>query len=621
MRGSWPFRPPAAFERYRESTMRTIFETGTSAAQRFVLADAVGELERRTAADAGVAHAVACANATGALALALDSWSIGPSDEVIIPAYGCQSVVDTVTNLGATPVFADVDQRTFCIDPVTVAAAITPRTAAILPAHVFAMMADMPALGAIARRHALRILEDAAMAQGAILGGRPAGAWGDAGVYSFSQFKPFGAIGEGGIILTDDDETAARCRQLRQTVPGDSNQFALMGRHSRMDEILARFLLGRRPDLDRSLQIKRQVSMSYDRRLRPLAERGLLTLAPMSDTERWCHVYAILTDQRNELRSHLASRGVGSHVYYPVILPQQPAFADPLHGASFPHAEAVARQNLALPLWPGLTEDDLEHITESVLEFFRLHSSPRRHLAIEEPDREDAGMDLDRVGKVRWNETYEISENPSLWGDPPVPFVHTATDTFAADNAHTVLDLPVGDGRNVLPLAARFPAVVGGDSSENALDLCASRLQAAGVGNVLLQEVDIFKTSFLDDSFDGIFCCEALGHLQNPVDALREMLRICRPGKQVITNLFADDEPIRQDPAIAPIDGGDYRFRERIFFRFYDEAAAREVAKRIEHLANLVSIEHVDWVDPPHEGYRNYEHGHASWLLALRKRD
>ncbi|MDR7275584.1 class I SAM-dependent methyltransferase [Catenuloplanes atrovinosus] len=228
-------------------------------------------------------------------------------------------------------------------------------------------------------------------------------------------------------------------------------------------------------------------------------------------------------------------------------------------------------------------------------------------------------MDLDTVGKTRWNDTYVISENPNLWGDPPVPFVHTAADIFAADNAHVVLDLPVGDGRNVLPLAARFPAVVGGDASDNGLALCANRLKQAGVGNVLLQKTDIFGTSFLDDSFDGIFCCEVLGHLQNPVDALRELLRIVRPGRQVVTNLFADDEPIRTDPAMAEIAPGDYQFLERIFFRFYDEAAAREVAAKVADLAELVSIDHIDWIDPPHEGYRNYEHGHASWLLVLRK--
>ncbi len=176
MRASWPFFPPAAFDRYREATLCGVFETGTSAEQRFVLADAVAELERWTAAGAGVKHAVACANATGALALVLDAWDIGAGAEVIVPAYGCQPVVDTVVDRGATPVFADVDPRTFCIDPAAVAAVVTPRTAALVPAHVFATMADMPALAALARRLGLRILEDAAVAQGATLDGRAAGA-------------------------------------------------------------------------------------------------------------------------------------------------------------------------------------------------------------------------------------------------------------------------------------------------------------------------------------------------------------------------------------------------------------------------------------------------------------
>lgn len=139
-------------------------------------------------------------------------------------------------------------------------------------------------------------------------------------------------------------------------------------------------------------------------------------------------------------------------------------------------------------------------------------------------------MDHDSIGKERWNDTYVTPGNQNLWGEPPVPFVETAAEIFAADSARVVLDLPCGDGRNLPPLANRFPAVLGADSSSNALQLCAKRMKEAGLGNTVLLEADIFATGFVGDTFDGVFCCEVLGHLREPVNALRELIRICRPG-------------------------------------------------------------------------------------------
>jgi ubiquinone/menaquinone biosynthesis C-methylase UbiE len=183
-----------------------------------------------------------------------------------------------------------------------------------------------------------------------------------------------------------------------------------------------------------------------------------------------------------------------------------------------------------------------------------------------------------------------------------------------------VLDLPCGDGRNLPPLANSFPAVVGADSSANALQLCAKRMARAGLGNTVLLEADIFATRFVSDAFDGVFCCEVLGHLQEPVNALRELIRICRPGRHVVANVFALEDSIRTDSKIAKINDGDYLFDDRIFFHFYDENEARELCGKVADIAEPLPVKFIRWTDPPHAGYRNYDHEHSSWLLVLRKR-
>jgi SAM-dependent methyltransferase len=228
-------------------------------------------------------------------------------------------------------------------------------------------------------------------------------------------------------------------------------------------------------------------------------------------------------------------------------------------------------------------------------------------------------MDLDSIGKERWNDTYVTPGDQNLWGEPPVPFVETAAGIFAADSARVVLDLPCGDGRNLPPLASRFPAAVGADSSANALGLCGKRMREAGLDNTVLLEADIFGTKFVSDTFDGVFCCEVLGHLREPVNALRELIRVCRPGHHVVANVFALEDSIRTDSKIAKIDEDNYLFAERIFFHFYDENEARALCEEVADIAEARPAEFIRWMDPPHAGYRDYDHEHASWLLVLRK--
>lgn len=376
---SVPFFPPALFERDREAALAFLWEIGTGAAQEFTLGEAVCALEAGIHRETGAPHAIACASGSAALTLALDALGVGPGDEVIVPAFGCQPIAGAVAGLGAVPVFADIDQRTMVIDPAAAAAAVTAATAAIMPVHMFSVMADMPELTALAHRHGLKIVEDAAVAAGAALGGIAAGRWGDAGVLSFSPFKPLGTCGEGGMVLTADDEIARKCRLLRNHGGTAGAGAELTGYSSRMDELLARFLMRTRTSLADRLERKAEIAGAYSKALAPLEAAGLVSL-PAAGPARpadpadgtWCHVYAVLTRRRDELSEHLAARGVGTHVYYPVPLPAQAAFARYAGGARFPRAETVGRTNLALPAHPGMSDQDVAYVTGAICEFFEI---------------------------------------------------------------------------------------------------------------------------------------------------------------------------------------------------------------------------------------------------------
>ncbi|WP_062980512.1 DegT/DnrJ/EryC1/StrS family aminotransferase [Nocardia anaemiae] len=370
MRASVPFFPPGLFGEDKAIAIDIVRSVGAAAEQRFILGDAVVRLERRIAKDAGARHVIAVGSGTGALVVAVHALGIGSGDEVVVPAFSCQPVASAVANRGGTPVFADIDPVSMTLDPELTERVLTERTVAAMPAHVFSMMADMPAFLDMATRHGIRLIEDAAVAQGARLGGRPAGRWGDLGAFSFFQVKALGAIGEGGVILTDDDELADRCQALRNH--GQRRRFVHdeIGYNSRMDEVLAEFLMHRISGLQRRLDRRADIAAFYTERFEPLRERELVP-PPSGRDGRCYYVYAVLTDQRDQLRLHLADRGIDTHVYYPLPLPSQPAFARFGRGHRFPNAEAAGRRNLALPIWPELTDSDVEHVADSVLEFYR----------------------------------------------------------------------------------------------------------------------------------------------------------------------------------------------------------------------------------------------------------
>ncbi|MFE2041601.1 DegT/DnrJ/EryC1/StrS family aminotransferase [Streptomyces sp. NPDC059477] len=367
-----PFFPPDLFEDDRETLLQAVHDLGVGAGQRFILGDRTAELEDALCKATGAAHAIACGSGTGALELSVRALDIGPGDEVIVPAFCCQPVASSVANAGATPVFADVDPWTMVLDPDATEALITERTKAIMPAHVFSIMADMERFRTIAREHGLALIEDAAVAQGAVLDGRPAGRWGDLGVFSFFQVKAFGTTGEGGVILTDDPGLARACRMLRNHGQDGVHRFLhhRIGLNSRFDEVLAAFQLHRLPGFPDRLERRAVIADYYTERFEPLRGRGVLA-PPAGRNGRCYYVYSLLVERREDLRAYLTERQIGTHIYYPVPLPEQPAFTPwaPAQG-SWPHARQASARNLAIPIWPHLADTEVEFIADTVCEFF-----------------------------------------------------------------------------------------------------------------------------------------------------------------------------------------------------------------------------------------------------------
>lgn len=330
---------------------RAVLESG-----RYILGPEVEAFEREFAEFVGVRHCVGVANGTEALTIALRALGVGAGDEVVVPALSFFATAEAVVNAGARPVFCDIDPRTFAMTAASAAAAIGERTAALLPVHLFGNPAPMDELRELADSRGLRLLEDAAQAAGATLGGRSAGSLGDAAAFSFMPAKNLGGFGDGGAILSDDDEVAACARRLRAHGSDDRRLHTEVGFNSRLDELQAAGLRVLLPRLEEWTAARRRVARAYaDAGLGELVE----TPRETSGGESCYHLYAVLGEERERLAAGLAEAGVECRAYYATPLHRQPALRRYAPERALPGAERAAATSLALPMGPALTDEQV----------------------------------------------------------------------------------------------------------------------------------------------------------------------------------------------------------------------------------------------------------------------
>ena len=335
----------------------------------YILGPEVEAFEAEFAAYLGVAHVVGVGNGTDAITLTLRALGIGPGDEVIAPSFTAAPTIGAIVAAGATPVFADVDQATRTLDPTAAAAAVTPRTRALLPVHLYGQPAAMPVLSELAERRRLVLIEDAAQAHGAELGGRRAGALGDAACFSFYPTKNLGALGDGGAVATNDPALAERLRRLRHLGQTARYVHAEHATHSRLDELQAALLRVKLRHLDAWTAERRSLAANYARLLRRNDVSRYTIPADAPGTVCCWHQYVIETPEgeREALRAYLREAGVGTDVHYPTPAHLQPAYA--AHGAgpgSLPVSERLARNVVSLPMFVGLTEEE-QHLIATAL--------------------------------------------------------------------------------------------------------------------------------------------------------------------------------------------------------------------------------------------------------------
>jgi dTDP-3-amino-3,4,6-trideoxy-alpha-D-glucose transaminase len=343
-----------------DELLATVERIARSAA--FTLGAEVEAFEEEFAAFAGVRHCVGVANGTEALTIALRALGIEPGDEVVVPALTFYATAEAVVNAGARPVFCDVDPRTFAMTAATAKPAIGDRTAALLPVHLFGNPAPMGELRELADARGLRLLEDAAQAAGASLDGAMAGSLGDAAAFSFFPSKNLGGFGDGGAVLSDDDEVAARARRLRAHGSGDRRTHVEVGYNSRLDELQAASLRVLLPHLGEWTAARRRAARAYE-----AAGLGGLVELPRetSGGEACYHLYVVLCEERDRLAAGLAEAGIGSRAYYTTPLHRQPAMEPFAPERPLPDAERVAATSLALPMGPALEEAQVAAVAEA----------------------------------------------------------------------------------------------------------------------------------------------------------------------------------------------------------------------------------------------------------------
>ncbi len=355
---------PAQYASLREEILAgfdAICSTG-----RFVLGPAVETFERDFAAFCEVRHCVGVNSGTSALHLALQVLGLGPGDEVITVPMTFVATVWAISYVGATPVFVDIEPKTRTLDPERLRQAITPRTQAIVPVHLYGQPADMEPILEIANEFGIPVIEDACQAHGAHYQGRRVGGWGHIGCFSFYPGKNLGAYGEAGAVVTDDPALADQARMLRDHAQRERYHHETVGYNYRMDALQAVVLNAKLPHLDAWNAQRQRHALHYYERLQDVPRLTLPVVGPNRDSVH--HLFVVELDDRDRVADLLRARGIQTGLHYPVPVHLQPAYRSlGLFPGSFPVAERLARRCLSLPMFPEMTEEQIDVVCEGLL--------------------------------------------------------------------------------------------------------------------------------------------------------------------------------------------------------------------------------------------------------------
>lgn len=319
----------------------------------------------------GVKHCISCSSGASAIQIALAANGIGKGDEVITTPFTFIATTSSISLTGAKFVFADIDPRTYNIDPKDIERKITKKTKAILPVHLYGYPADMDAIMNLAREHDLKVIEDCAQAHLATADGVKVGGIGDAGAFSFYPSKNLGACGDAGAITTNDDEVADRCRSLRHSgrAKDKAYEYDMEGSTLRMDEVQAAILQVKLRHLPQWTDARQKVAAWYEEGLQGLPV--VTPPVPPAGYSQSYYVYTIRAEKRDELQAYLKEHGIGSAVYYPVPLYKQPAYKHlGLKASDFPEAEKAAQEVLSIPMFPELTQEQVSRVCDTIRAFY-----------------------------------------------------------------------------------------------------------------------------------------------------------------------------------------------------------------------------------------------------------
>ncbi|SFI65678.1 DegT/DnrJ/EryC1/StrS family aminotransferase [Thermoflavimicrobium dichotomicum] len=336
---------------------------------RYILGPEVKALEEEIADFCGVKYAVGVANGTDALLLALDAYGIGPGDEVITTPFTFFATAEVISQLGATPVFVDIDPKTYNIDVMQIREKITSKTKAIIPVHIFGQPANMDEIVAIAKEHDLFVLEDAAQAIGAEYKGRKIGAWGNAATFSFFPTKNLGGYGDGGMVVTNDEELAKKIRILRVHGSNPKYYHSMIGYNSRLDELQAAILRVKLRYLEQWNDARRQKAALYNELLK---DTPVVTPYHAENRKHIYHLYIIQAEERDDLMKYLKDKGISTGVYYPVPLHRQEVYKHLGYPeGSLPNAEYMANRTFALPLYAELEDETIQYIADTIKSYYQ----------------------------------------------------------------------------------------------------------------------------------------------------------------------------------------------------------------------------------------------------------